>query len=115
MARPIEVVQMAFEAVGVLALLLGAAVASAGYIATLARRQAGGRAAFVTLRQRLGNAILIGLEFLVAADIIRSVALDLTFTSIGILGLLVLIRTFLSWSLQVEIEGRWPWSSAPTP
>ena len=60
-------------------------------------------------RRRLGRALLLGLEILVAADIVRTVALDATWDSVMVLGLLVLIRTFLSWSLVVEIEGRWPW------
>lgn len=63
------------------------------------------------LRTRLGRALLLGLEVLVAADIIRTVALEPTLMSVAALGLLVLIRTFLSWSLEVEIEGRWPWRS----
>jgi len=58
---------------------------------------------------RLGKALLLGLEILVAADIVRTVALEATLVSILALGLLVLVRTFLSWSLTVEIEGRWPW------
>ena len=61
------------------------------------------------LRVRLGQALLLGLEILVAADIVRTVALEATLESILTLGLLVLVRTFLSWSLTVEIEGRWPW------
>jgi uncharacterized membrane protein len=61
------------------------------------------------LRARLGKALLLGLEILVAADIVRTVALEATLQSILTLGLLVLIRTFLSWALEVEIEGRWPW------
>jgi len=61
------------------------------------------------LRQRLGRAILLGLELLVAADIIRTVAVTPTFTSAGVLGIIVVIRTFLSFSLEVELEGRWPW------
>ena len=60
----------------------------------------------------LGKALLLGLEILVAADIIRTVALEATLESVCILGLLVLIRTFLSWALVVEIEGRWPWNAA---
>ncbi|MGN0123357.1 MAG: DUF1622 domain-containing protein, partial [Rhodococcus sp. (in: high G+C Gram-positive bacteria)] len=51
----------------------------------------------------------LGLEFLVAADIIKTVAVTPTFTSVGVLAVIVLIRTFLSWSLQLEIDGRWPW------
>jgi len=61
------------------------------------------------LRAVLGRGLLLGLEILIAADIIRTVALDSTIESILILGLLVLVRTFLSWSIVVEIEGRWPW------
>ena len=61
------------------------------------------------LKGRLGRSMLLGLEILVAADIIRTVALEATLESVAILGLLVLIRTFLSWALVVEIEGRWPW------
>jgi uncharacterized membrane protein len=61
------------------------------------------------LKVSLGKALLLGLEILVAADIIRTVALEATLQSVMVLGLLVLIRTFLSWALVVEIEGRWPW------
>jgi uncharacterized membrane protein len=61
------------------------------------------------LKIRLGKSLLLGLEILVAADIIRTVALEATLESVSVLGLLVLIRTFLSWALVVEIEGRWPW------
>ena len=65
------------------------------------------------LRIRLGRALLLGLEILVAADIVRTVALDSTLQAVAVLGLLVLIRTFLSWALVVEIEGRWPWQPIP--
>jgi uncharacterized membrane protein len=61
------------------------------------------------LKVRLGKALLLGLEVLVAADIVRTVALEASLQSVAVLGLLVLIRTFLSWALVVEIEGRWPW------
>jgi uncharacterized membrane protein len=57
----------------------------------------------------LGRSLLLGLEILVAADIVRTVALEPTLDSVAVLGILVLIRTFLSWSLVVEIDGRWPW------
>jgi uncharacterized membrane protein len=59
--------------------------------------------------------MLLGLEILVAADIVRTVALEPSLESVGILGLLVLIRTFLSWSLDVELEGRWPWQARAGP
>ncbi|MDQ0870278.1 putative membrane protein [Arthrobacter sp. V1I9] len=60
-------------------------------------------------RQLLGRSILLGLELLVAADIIRTVAVTPTFESVGVLAMIVLIRTFLSFSLELEITGRWPW------
>ena len=60
-------------------------------------------------RASLGRSLLLGLEILVAADVVRTVALEATLESVVILGMLVLIRIFLSWSLVVEIEGRWPW------
>ena len=66
-------------------------------------------AAFRLYRANLGRGILLGLELLVAADIIGTIAVTPTFRSLGVLALIVLIRTFLSFSLEVEIEGRWPW------
>lgn len=61
------------------------------------------------LRQNLGRGILLGLEILIAADIIRTVAITPTLDGVLVLGVIVLIRTFLSMALQVELEGRWPW------
>ena len=107
--RPlIELGGAAFELAGVLVLLVGALLALIHFAVALRQRQPTPRA-YQLLRQDLARAILLGLEFLVAADIIRSVALELTFQSIGVLGLLVLVRTFLSWSLEVESTGAWPW------
>ena len=65
-------------------------------------------------RQLLGRSILLGLELLVAADIIRTVAVTPTFVSVGVLAVIVLIRTFLSFSLELEITGRWPWQKEPS-
>ncbi len=65
-------------------------------------------------KQGLGKSLLLGLEILVAADVIRTVALEQTIESIIALGILVLVRTFLSWALVVEIEGRWPWQLRTT-
>jgi uncharacterized membrane protein len=62
-------------------------------------------------RALLGRALLVGLEILVAADIVRTVALEPSLASVGSLGLLVLVRTFLSWSIVLEVEGRWPWQA----
>lgn len=66
-------------------------------------------------RQLLGRSILLGLELLVAADIIRTVAVTPTFVSVGVLAIIVLIRTFLSFSLELEITGRWPWQKEAAP
>jgi uncharacterized membrane protein len=64
---------------------------------------------YESYKHQLGKALLLALELLVAADVVRTVALEPTLTNVGVLGLLVLIRTFLSWSLTVEMDGRWPW------
>lgn len=61
------------------------------------------------VRQRLGRGILLGLEFLVAADIIHTVVVELTFETVGVLAIIVLVRTFLSFTLHVELTGKWPW------
>lgn len=61
------------------------------------------------IRQRLGRGILLGLEFLIAADIIHTVAVELTFSTVGVLAAVVLVRTFLSFTLEVELTGKWPW------
>ncbi|WP_255360591.1 DUF1622 domain-containing protein [Methylobacter sp. BBA5.1] len=63
------------------------------------------------LRQRLGRGILLGLELFVAADVIYSVVVDVTFETVGVLSIIMLIRTFLSFSLEVELNGRWPWQN----
>ena len=64
---------------------------------------------------RIGRSLLLGLELLVAADIVKTIAHELTVMSLGLLAGLVLIRTFLSWTLVLEIEGRWPWQREPSP
>ena len=76
-------------------------------------RHAGGRRAYQALRETFGGVLLLSLEILVAADLIRTVAVAPTLTNVAVLGLIVLIRTFLSFSLELEITGRWPWQSTP--
>ena len=70
-------------------------------------------ARYTQLRQRVGRAILLGLEVLVGGDIIRTVAEEPTLQSVAVLGGIVLIRTFLSFTLEVELQGRWPWQKKP--
>jgi uncharacterized membrane protein len=103
-----ELIGTAFEVAGVAVLVMGSILAFGRYIVTLVRFR-DGPAAYRGLRLYLGRSIVLGLELLVAADIIRSVAIEPTFASVGVLGLIVLVRTFLSWSLEVEINGEWPW------
>ena len=105
------VVGSGFEIAGVALLTLGAVLALIRYGRDLIRRL-DSRVAYRNLRKNLGSAILLGLEFLVAADIIRTIAVQPTLENVIILGAIVLIRTFLSLSLDVEIEGGWPWQRA---
>lgn len=96
------------EFFGVGVILIGVAVATIGYardLTTEARTEAYDR-----YRANLGRGILLGLEILIGADIIATIIAPLTWESVGLLGLIVLIRTFLSFSLEAEIDGHWPWS-----
>ena len=98
------------EACGVATILLGVALAFPGAVgAALRGSDDGGK----RQRRRLGGALLMGLEFLVAADVIRSVAIAPTLESVGVLALVVAVRTFLNWTLELELEGRWPWQRDP--
>lgn len=103
----IELVGKGVDAAGVLVIVLGVLVATVVFV--LHARQPNVDRTYRSYRQGIGRALLLGLEVLVAADIIRTVAIEPTFTSVGILAVIVVIRTFLSWSLEVELEGRWPW------
>ena len=101
----VEGIGLVIDAAGVLAIVLGLLLATLRYAK-------GGRLTtdgYRRYRQDLGRGILLGLELLVAADIVRTVAVAPTLQGVIILGLIVLIRTFLSMALQVEVEGRWPW------
>jgi uncharacterized membrane protein len=104
----IEDVGRAVDVVGVATIVLGIVIASV--VAVLDLRSDRSVDVYRRCRERIGRAILLGLEVLVAADIIRTVAVTPTFESAGVLAIIVAIRTFLSWSLSVELEGRWPWS-----
>src|SRR6266540_1739456 len=99
------------EVLGIATLVLGlaAALVRAG-LALLAGQ--GAEEVYRIVRSVFGRSILLGLEFLVAADIIRTVAVQPSLENVAVLGLIVLIRTFLSFSLEVEIDGRWPWRRA---
>jgi len=104
--RIMAMVGAGVDAIGVL-MILGGAVVSL-YRLFAVNRPKGGNL-YQLFRQDLGKSILLGLEFLIAGDIIRTVVVDPTLVNVLILGLIVFIRTFLSMALQLEIEGRWPW------
>lgn len=94
--------------------IAGVAVIIAGFMLALWRagtRMLSGRMtdAYVAVRATFGRSVLLGLEILVAADLIRTIAVEPTLANLAVLAALVAIRTFLSWSLEVEIDGRWPW------
>ena len=103
---------LGLEAVGVAVVIFGAVLAFVIGAAQLARGKDRAEL-YHDFRRRLARSILLGLEFLVAADIIGTVAVEPTVDNLLVLGLIVLIRTFLSFSLEVEIEGRWPWRRGP--
>lgn len=102
---------MALEILGVLTIVLGAATATATFVRRLTRR--GSRVeAYASYRASFARAVLLGLEFLVAGDIIRTVVVEPTLPNVGSLAVVVLIRTFLSITLEMEVSGRWPWQRA---
>jgi uncharacterized membrane protein len=107
----IEAIGTGIDAIGV-AVIAGGAILAVFMTLAKNRRDEGG--AYDFFRRRLGRAILLGLEFLVAADIIRTVAVTPTGESVLVLGGIVLIRTFLSFSLQLEMTGAWPWQQRRT-
>jgi len=110
-----ENVGKAIDAVGVGITALGALIALAMYAIDAARGNRG-EPAYRAVRRRIGRAILLGLELLVAGDIIRSVVVAPSFRSVGVLAVIVVIRSFLSVTLELEISGRFPWQPAtPTP
>lgn len=109
--RVVDLAGRGIEGVGIAVIVVGAALATAQFVlAALNRRD--GDAAYGAYRQGLGRAILLGLEFLVAADIIRTVAIEPTFRSVGVLAVIILVRTFLSMTLELETTGRWPWQQS---
>ena len=102
------------EFVGVAVLLLGALLAAVAFFRSLLRRAAF-QDAYHALRADLGRAILLGLELLVIADIIGTVAIEPTLQNLGVLAVIVAIRTLLSFALELEVSGRWPWQRGAGP
>ncbi|WP_059014177.1 DUF1622 domain-containing protein [Mycobacterium sp. M26] len=103
----IETVGKTIDGVGVAVIAVGALISAAGAIPRLKTGTA-----YKVFREQLGRSILLGLEFLVAADIIRTVAVTPDARSVAVLAGIVLIRTFLSFSLELEVTGYWPWQKS---
>mgnify|MGYP001818632402 FL=1 len=106
-----ETIANLIEITAVIAITVAVIAAVVGALST--RIRSDWAAAFQTFKRYMGLGLLIGLDLLIAGDIIKTVTLDPTFENAAVLGLLVLIRTFLSWTIVLEVNGRWPWQSAP--
>lgn len=108
-SRILENIGKGIDAIGVAIIVIGVLLALIIYLTRLPG--SGDRVdLYQVARKGIGRAILLGLEFLIAGDIIRTVATTPSFQSVGILGLIILIRAFLSTTLEFETEGRWPWA-----
>jgi len=105
----ISIAGYAVEAVGVLVIVIGSCTSSVVFLSAFRREPAG--VAYKGYRRQLGRSIILGLEFLIAGDIIRTVIVADTLQNVAILGLIILIRSFLSVTLHLEVEGRWPWQA----
>ncbi len=107
-----EIAEVVAEWIEILAVIvIAVAVVGSMLGGLIVRFRSDGAAAFKTFKRYIARGLLIGLDLLIAADIIKTVTVELTLENVAILGLLVLIRTFLSWSLVLEIDGRWPWQA----
>ena len=104
----LELVAVAFEVIGVAILAVGSAIMAGRAIRGTISRQP----VYSQLRRGLGRVLLLGLEVLVAADVVRTVAVETTMESVAILGLLVIVRTVLSFALAAEVDGVLPWRRA---
>jgi uncharacterized membrane protein len=99
----------AIEAIAVVIIVGYILAATCGWLLVALRRRSFTLEHYAGYRAALGRAMLLGLEILIAVDVVRTAALDPSLKNIAALGALVLVRTFLSWSIILEIEGRWPW------
>lgn len=103
----IRIVGVAIDVFGVAVIVIGIVWSTVPFL-----RRRMNEAFYDAYKFRIGRSLLLGLEILVAADIVKTIALEPTFTSLGVLGGLVVVRTFLGWTLVLEIEGRWPWQES---
>ncbi|MCC5794128.1 MAG: DUF1622 domain-containing protein [Chromatiales bacterium] len=109
----IGVIAYLIEVAGVLVILVGVSIAAWHF--ALAPHRLSSHSAYIEFRHRMGRAVILGLDFLVAGDIIKTIVVESSLGNVGVLALIVLIRTVLSLMLHVEVEGRWPWQAAPGP
>ena len=107
--RVIEWVSIILEIVAVSWICVGVFSSTARYFSRMVKKTLPPLERYTEYRHALARTLMLGLELLVAADVVRTVALEPTFDNVGVLGLLVLIRIILGWSMVVEVEGRWPW------
>jgi len=103
----ISIAGYGIETIGVFVIVAGSAVSSFRFLSDFGKKSEG--AAYRSYRRQLGRSIILGLEFLIAGDIIRTVVVADTLINVAILGLIILIRTFLGFTLHLEVEGHWPW------
>ena len=113
MASVHEWIEFSAQGIEALAVMIMVAFIVVGTVRWLFHSGKGIEKAYERYRVMIGRSLLLGLELLVAADIIRTVALEATLSNILTLGALVVVRTFLGWTLAVEVEGRWPWQAGP--
>ncbi|CAN5679006.1 DUF1622 domain-containing protein [soil metagenome] len=106
----VDLVGTVIDGTGVAVIAIGALISAVVAVRRLRRKDTN---TYWKFREQLGRSILLGLELLVAADIIKTVAVTPTWQSVAVLAGIVVIRTFLSWSLELEISGRWPWQKKP--
>lgn len=109
-----EISGQILEIAGISAILTGGIYSTGLFLFRIHKKRENNNS-FKTYRQQLGRSILLGLEFLVGADIIQTVAFEMNFQNLGILAVIVLIRTFLSFTLELELTGKWPWQQNTEP
>ena len=108
----VEIAIRVIEGLAVAIIAVAVLLSTLRFLYAMTVRRARSAESYRQYRHSLGRALLLSLELLVAADVVRTVILEFNLSNVAALGLLVLVRTFLSWSLVVEIEGHWPWQPA---
>jgi len=110
----VEILSLIIEGLAVTLIVFGVFVSTIRFFVSRYRESAPYERRYTDYRHALARSLMLGLEILVAADVVRTIALEPTFENVAVLGILVMIRIALGWSLVVEIEGRWPWQTSST-